>query len=265
MSGGFSDGTIAKFAPDGSLTWATTYGGDGYEQFQAITSDGSGNIYLVGQFQENLPLSAPVNNVPLTGAYSVNFSGFINTYLLSLNSSDAIQWSTFIGGYEITEPTGVAVSNNTSLYVAGYTNNPQGQPNTSGDNDFPLVNLEGGFNQGFLNNDNTNANTRNYDAFISMFDLSIINPLGIKDVANTSLLQIFPNPTGSELNVQIPAGFAYTSANIQVFDALGQMLLNKAINGGTMITFSVNDYAPGVYLVRLVGGSSSWSSKFVKQ
>jgi hypothetical protein len=67
------------------------------------------------------------------------------------------------------------------------------------------------------------------------------------------------------INVQISNGVTDFSANIQVFDALGQMLLNKALNNEIMISFSVKDYAPGVYLVRLTGDCNNWSSKFIKQ
>ncbi|MBK7946935.1 MAG: SBBP repeat-containing protein [Flavobacteriales bacterium] len=52
---GSKDIFIAKYAPDGALLWATRAGGAFSEESSAIATDGSGNIYLTGEFRSSSP------------------------------------------------------------------------------------------------------------------------------------------------------------------------------------------------------------------
>jgi hypothetical protein len=49
-----SDASFTKFAPDGTLQWTKTWGGSGADSVWGLTVDGSGNVYLAGNFQSTV-------------------------------------------------------------------------------------------------------------------------------------------------------------------------------------------------------------------
>ncbi len=49
-NGGYFDGFIAKYSPDGTLLWARSFGGTALEHFYGVATDADGNIYVTGDF-----------------------------------------------------------------------------------------------------------------------------------------------------------------------------------------------------------------------
>jgi RHS repeat-associated protein len=110
--------TRRELTVDPSLNYTTTLGGTGTSAATGVTTDSSGNAYVVGY------TSAP--NFPTTpGAYKTTLPGYKNTFVTKLNSSGNIVWSTFLGGTNASTGdaanNGVALGPNGNVYVTGYT------------------------------------------------------------------------------------------------------------------------------------------------
>jgi hypothetical protein len=126
--GGNSDAFIAKLNATGSaLLYSTYLGGSGSDWGQAIAIDASGNAYVTGQTDQ--PPPSP-NNFPVTpGAFQTTFGGggmsecyFADAFVSKLNpTGSALVYSTYLGGNDDEQGTGIAVDASGSTYVSGHT------------------------------------------------------------------------------------------------------------------------------------------------
>jgi hypothetical protein len=123
---GFGSGFATKLNPSGTaLIYSTYLGGSafGSTRPRAITIDGSGNAYLVGQTHST--------NYPTTfGSYSKNYcGGSSDAFVTKLNpDGSALVYSTYLcgsnfqGGDNSDDAFGIAVDSAGNAYVTGYTN-----------------------------------------------------------------------------------------------------------------------------------------------
>ncbi|MGB5743771.1 MAG: DUF4347 domain-containing protein, partial [Sedimenticolaceae bacterium] len=90
-AGGLKDAYVAKFDATGGLVYATYLGGTANETGEALTVDGSGNVYLAGVTAST--------DFPLVGEYQNSLAGSDDVYLVKLNSTGtSIDYSTYLGG-----------------------------------------------------------------------------------------------------------------------------------------------------------------------
>jgi hypothetical protein len=87
----------------------------------------------------------------------------------------------------------------------------------------------------------TNANCSDTSA------CQAITTVGIDEMA-ASNIEVFPNPTSG--SVKVILGEQYPSTSIQLFNALGQVILHKAYSSTNEITFEI-DGATGVYFIEI--------------
>jgi hypothetical protein len=113
FAGGF-DITILQFNANGSMIWATNYGGANYEEGLDIALDRLNNIYITGPAEDSLPIF----NKNGAYNYSTYTGGYGDGYLLSFNSQGALTWSTYIPG--TTQGTNVGCDNLGNVYLIGY-------------------------------------------------------------------------------------------------------------------------------------------------
>lgn len=98
---GSQDGFIAKFSSAGAKQWCTYMGGSGAEHFDDIWIDPvNNNMYIVGEVGGwSTPTTYPPLVNPGGGAYFDNtVNGKQDLYIVRLNSSRALTWSTIYGG-----------------------------------------------------------------------------------------------------------------------------------------------------------------------
>lgn len=139
---------ILKLNNSGVLLWATYFGGNALDFGYNITTDSGGNVYLTGATN-----SATFPTLALGGgSYFQGSGGGFKAFIIKLNNSGVLLWSTYFGGtsYE----TGFAVHTDIydNLYVTGYTESAN----------FPVVNPgSGAYFQGTLMGPQ--------DAFLSKF------------------------------------------------------------------------------------------------
>ncbi len=79
-NGGGDDAFLAKFNSYGNLTWATYYGGTGYDYAYGVSADVSGNIFIAG-------VTSSRNGIATPGAYQTSYGvGTDDAFLAKFNS-----------------------------------------------------------------------------------------------------------------------------------------------------------------------------------
>ena len=118
FSGTATEAYVAKLNSSGSLVWNTFLGGaTGGDQTDAITVDGSGNVYVTGW--SGATWGSPVRSFG---------GGGQDAFVAKLNSSGTLTWNTFLGGTGQDEGTGIAVDGSGNVYISGYGNATWGSP-----------------------------------------------------------------------------------------------------------------------------------------
>jgi hypothetical protein len=78
-------------------------------------------------------------------------------------------------------------------------------------------------------------------------------------------VRMYPNPTTSLLNMDINvSSFAEEKGELQVFDALGKLILSKKVIGNGIETIDMGRMTNGVYHVVLTQGEQVFKEKIVK-
>jgi hypothetical protein len=147
--GGLDDAFLVKFHPDGSVIWATYYGGEGMDRGQGIGVDPAGNVFLCG-FTEN-SLSA----IATPGAHQTVNNGLGDSFLVKFNSQGVRQWGTYCGGNSSEESYSCSTDSFGNVYLTGYTYTTDGVGLvTPGCHQFTFG---GGNNDGFVVKFNANG------------------------------------------------------------------------------------------------------------
>ncbi|MBI9066815.1 MAG: T9SS type A sorting domain-containing protein [Salinivirgaceae bacterium] len=132
---GSFDTFIVKFDAIGKLLWSTIFGGiDNDDNDGGIAINNSTNeIYICGATKST---DFPIKS--LDGAYNhATIEGGNNGFITKVNADGELLWSTFIGGAEWDYLSDIEVDANNELFILGLTSST----------DFPVVNLEGAYNE----------------------------------------------------------------------------------------------------------------------
>lgn len=80
----------------------------------------------------------------------------------------------------------------------------------------------------------------------------------------TLLVDVYPNPSGSVLNVRLEEEGMYY---FEVMDVNGRLLMNKEVyaTGVDAVQLQVSDLTPGLYVVRIKGDDQSYMAKFIRE
>jgi hypothetical protein len=121
---GKEDCFVAKFARDGSLSFATYLGGSDYEAPRAIAVDATG-IYVLGSTTSPDFPTTPGVFQPSYGGHHEGFATFgaggdIFVTKLALDGSSMV-WSTFVGGSYFEKGAALLIGPDSSVYVTGAT------------------------------------------------------------------------------------------------------------------------------------------------
>jgi hypothetical protein len=120
------DAFVAKLAADGSaLAFSTRLGGANDDHGLAVAVDGTGSAYITGDTRSpGFPTVRPFQ--ASSGASANGVAGsFTDAFVSKLNpSGSALAYSTFLGGSDSDQGTGIAVDSSGAAYVVGNTNSP---------------------------------------------------------------------------------------------------------------------------------------------
>jgi uncharacterized repeat protein (TIGR01451 family) len=137
---------------DPTLIYGTYLGGSGFEEVEGIALDSDGNIYVAGTTSStDLPTEDPVQP---------SSSGEEDVFVAKINAAgDTLVYSTYIGGDEDDDASGVAVDGNGNAYVTGDTDST----------DFPTRNPlqpRGGLDDAFVVKLNADGNALVYSTYL---------------------------------------------------------------------------------------------------
>ncbi|HLG33568.1 MAG TPA: T9SS type A sorting domain-containing protein [Bacteroidia bacterium] len=110
ISAGASDIFLARYNSAGTLQWAVRAGGTGLDAASSIGTDGGGNIYLTGHFENTFTF----------GTQSVTSAGGKDLYAARIDDTGTIVWLTRAGGLADDESRGIAVDVSGSSCIAGH-------------------------------------------------------------------------------------------------------------------------------------------------
>jgi hypothetical protein len=108
---------VAKYDSTGRHLWSKSFGNDGNSEIsQALTVDGSGNIYISGKTASGV--SVPAINFGCTNS---DYAGAgLNSFVTKLNGQGQCQWVRYVSDRYDDVSTGVTVDASGNVYMTGY-------------------------------------------------------------------------------------------------------------------------------------------------
>jgi dipeptidyl aminopeptidase/acylaminoacyl peptidase/photosystem II stability/assembly factor-like uncharacterized protein len=113
----FQEAFITKLAPNGTgILYSTYFGGNAYDTINGADTDPLGNLYVAGR--TNAAVFPTGSTPPIQPA----FGGFTDAFVAKFDPSGAnLLYSTYLGGPEEDQATGIVVNDSGQAYVAGYS------------------------------------------------------------------------------------------------------------------------------------------------
>ncbi|MCC6690914.1 MAG: hypothetical protein IT235_05220 [Bacteroidia bacterium] len=114
--GGAMDVFIVKFAANGSLLWATFYGGTAAEEARNITTDAADNVIIIGyNAGGNFPTGQTGANVVHQSVYA---GGNGDAIIVKLSSSGSLLWATYYGTTSWEYGLQITTDKNNTIFIA---------------------------------------------------------------------------------------------------------------------------------------------------
>jgi len=238
-SNGGMDIFIAKFEPGNGFAWASSYGGIGDDEAQAISigwiADGKNeenNSFIIAGTFEN-EISFP--------NFTLLSDGFDDGFILQHDSNGTVDWATQIGG------AGTLKMNDCFVIEPG------------------ICYFVGDFVDELKIGNKTYNPVGGYDLFIAMLGHSI----GINDPIDerNHLFRITPNPVKSFATISFNLDVE-SKISLDIYDQNGEFIQN-IINrirpkGEHNVQFDISDLPQGVYLITMKTGEQMQTQKMIK-
>lgn len=103
---------VTKLDTDGNFVWARRLGGNSQDWGQAVSVDGSGNIYATGWFNTSAYFEAEATPV-------LTSNGSSDVFIAKLDSSGSLTWAKQIGGGNADAAYAIAVDASGNIYTTG--------------------------------------------------------------------------------------------------------------------------------------------------
>lgn len=143
---------IGTLVIDPVLEWATYFGGSEYDAIMDIAKGIDGMLYAVGNTNS-------LSNIATTGAFQIAYGGGSNpvgadAFLAKYDPLGNLIWTTYYGGNNVDQGSGIATDTIGNIYIAGRTNSAQSIA-TAG-----------------VHQETKAGTSAGYDAYIAKFDTS---------------------------------------------------------------------------------------------
>ena len=141
--GSNNDFVIVKMDGAGDYQWHTFYGSTAEDLGYALTSDGSGDVFLTGTSEATW--NGPGSVAPLNA-----YKSDLDIAVIKLNSAGAYRWHTFYGSSSTDGGSSIISDEDGNIYVAGWSYTFQGPGDTAplhanaGGRDIIAIKLDGG-------------------------------------------------------------------------------------------------------------------------
>jgi hypothetical protein len=231
-SNGGADIFIQKLDVNGDFVWAKSIGGIGYDVATSIELDNNGGLYMSGGFEDTVDFnpSAAINNFTSNGVRDL--------FIQKLDVNGDFQWVKTMGSDQYDNAVHIVIDDLNNIYGLGTFND------TLTFNDEPDSLISAGLNDVFL------------------LKLSLPSNVGVSENNFTQNLNLYPNPTNGQFNIDL--GESFTQTNIQLVDVSGKIVYQTTIENKQII--NLNFEAPkGIYFVSINTGLKQSIIKLIKQ
>jgi hypothetical protein len=206
-----------KLTSIGSIEWQKSLGGTGEDQAYSIQQTNDGGYIIAGYTYSN------------DGDISNNI-GFVDTWLVKLNSLGSIEWQKSYGGTGGDAAFSIKQTTDGGYIVAGCSESNDGDVSGHhGEGDFWVVKL-------------------------SSSQLSIEN-------SHQDLFSVFPNPAKNTINIK--ADYNLIGKAYSIYDNSGKIVLSGKINSENTL-IEIGNLSGGIYLFS-VGENLKQTFKVIKQ
>lgn len=110
ISEGDNDMFVAKYNKNGVLQWVQAAGGKTDDAGQSIAVDNSGNVYVIGYYQDE---------AKFTNSVTITSQGELDIFVVKYNSNGVFQWVRSAGGTGNESGGGIALGTSGNIYVTG--------------------------------------------------------------------------------------------------------------------------------------------------
>lgn len=107
-STGDKDYFIAKYSPDGNLSWVHSVSGIGFFDGNSSKADVNGNLYFAGTFDGTI----------IVGSETLNSNGFDNSYVTCWTNNGDLQWIKHVPGDYYAHVRGIDLGTNGEVHFA---------------------------------------------------------------------------------------------------------------------------------------------------
>ena len=239
---------IAKLNPDGThFAYVTFLGGHENETPRGLAIDGLGNVYVTGY---TISTDFPTT----TGAYKTSSSGNEDAFVVKLNSSGTLVYSTYLGGAGRDFATAIAIDSLGNTYVTGYTSSTN----------FPTVSSAfqpfygGGYNDAFVTKLNASGSGLVYSTYLGGIGNDAAFGITVDSLGNAYVC-------GETESINFPIFAALQSQHSGEHDAFVAKLnvLASGLYFSTYLGGSLEDSATSIALdsfqnVYVAGSTASW-------
>lgn len=291
-SGYYLNSFLAKYAPDGTLIWAKSHGGDYDDVAWSLVLDNAEKIYVGGEF----------NAYAVFDWAALTTTGSANIYVACYDASGSVQWASQAGGPLIDRARGIG-SDGTNIYITGQFGATASfgshnitavdssdifiaQLNNSGNftwartvggpaDAFENLGYESGnsvcadpsgvaYATGSLLSGGTFGSTSltgydRTDAFLT----KITTFVGINETAGADSFHIYPNPGTGIFNIQYDEAFG-KKTEINIYNYIGELIYQtNSITSDFKLDLSKEQ--KGMYLVQLKSDKNTLLEKIVLQ
>lgn len=191
-SGGAGDAFVTKFNAAGSaLVYSTYLGGSHIDFSTAIATDSNGDAYVTGTTYSS--------NFPTANALQSSNAGDVDAFVAKLNASgSALAYSTYLGGNNYENGSGIAVDSGGNAYVTGWTDS----------SNFPAVNAfqstigRAGLEDVFVTKLNAAGSALVYSTYLGGSDRESSRGIAVDSAGNayvtgSTVSRCFPTTTGA--------------------------------------------------------------------
>lgn len=287
---GGADIYIAKYDTDGNRIWATSAGGNSYENAYGIDTDGNGNIIITGEFS---------SSSMVIGSSALSNSGSRDIFVAKYDSSGNSLWAKVVGGDGDDWGVDISFSLSGNSVITGFFSSSTlsaGSLNTinSGSTDALLLKYdpngqeqwlktptgnasENGYSTTFDLNENIYMTGSSYSStinfgngpisssaaysklFLAKYDGSL---LGIQDNSLNENFLLFPNPFAGKATLELSGEI--TNGSLLILNNLGKIVQQYDQVYGNKIIISKDDLESGMYVYQLFeNGAILQQGKFI--
>jgi hypothetical protein len=225
---GFKDIFVVKYDPAGSVLWANSTGGIGWDEGRSVATDVGGNVLVTGFFADSITFGTTV----LTG---VSMDIFIVKYAPAGN----VLWANSAGGIGGVMGTSIATDAGGNVLVTG------------------------DFSSSITFGTTVLTSAGSGDVFIAKLD----NITGIaEENYSVEIVNIFPNPFSGSTTISFSL-LQSQNISIKIFDVNGRLVAAVADKmfeaGENEIVWNAGEVNAGIYFLRMESASYSENRKLI--